>query len=59
MPLTNVYPCFSQTAILDSPQFGYEEQRIVPAYLISDPSDVVAAKLFADRLELVHRFNDR
>ena len=39
--VTNVYPCFSRTPILDSPQFGYEEKRAVPDYLISDPSDVV------------------
>ncbi len=39
--VTNVYPSFSQTAILDSEQFGYETPRIVPQRLISDPADVV------------------
>ena len=36
-----MYPSFSQTAILDSEQFGYETPRIVPQRLISNPADVV------------------
>jgi NAD(P)-dependent dehydrogenase (short-subunit alcohol dehydrogenase family) len=40
--VTNVYPCFSRTPILDSPQYGFEEQRSAPEFLISDPARVVA-----------------
>ena len=57
--VTNVYPCFSQTAILDSPQFGYEEPRAVPAYLISDPSDVVARMIDGVRRNRLHVFPDK
>lgn len=39
--VSNVYPCFSRTPILDSPQFGDEEKREIPEYLISEPTDVV------------------
>jgi len=57
--VTNVYPCFSQTAILDSPQYGYEEQRTVPAYLISEPSDVVAGMIDGVRRNRLHVFPDK
>ena len=57
--VTNVYPCFSQTAILDSPQYGYEERRTVPAYLISEPSDVVARLLDGVRRNRLHVFPDK
>ena len=57
--VTNVYPCFSQTPILDSPQFGYEERRGVPPYLVSDPSDVVANVIKGVRRNRLHVFPDR
>ncbi|MDH3577526.1 MAG: SDR family NAD(P)-dependent oxidoreductase [Gammaproteobacteria bacterium] len=57
--VTNVYPCFSQTAILDSPQYGYEQRRTVPAYLISEPSDVVARIIKGVRREQLHVFPDK
>lgn len=57
--VTNVYPCFSQTAILDSPQFGYEQPRGVPEYLISEPSDVVARMIKGVRRNRLHVFPDR
>ena len=57
--VTNVYPCFSQTSILDSPQYGYEQPRSVPAYLISEPSDVVAGLIRGVRRNRLHVFPDR
>jgi len=57
--VTNIYPCFSQTAILDSPQFGYKERRAIPAYLISDPSDVVARMIEGVRRNRLHVFPDK
>jgi short-subunit dehydrogenase len=57
--VTNVYPCFSRTAILDSPQFGYEERRTVPANLISEPSDVVARMIDGVRRNRLHVFPDK
>ena len=38
--VTNVYPCFSRTPILDSPQHGFDQRRVPPAYLVSDPAVV-------------------
>jgi short-subunit dehydrogenase len=57
--VTNVYPCFSRTAILDSPQYGYEQRRGVPDYLVSDPADVVARVIAGVRRNRLHVFPDR
>ncbi len=57
--VTSVYPCFSRTAILDSPQYGYTERRAVPEYLISDPADVVARVIRGVRRNRRHVFPDR
>ena len=57
--VTNVYPCFSRTAILDSPQYGYEQRRGVPDYLVSDPADVVAQIVKGVRRNRRHVFPDR
>lgn len=57
--VTNVYPCFSRTAILDSPQHGYEERRAPPAYLVSEPSDVVARIIDGVRRDRLHVFPDK
>lgn len=57
--VTNVYPCFSRTPILDSPQYGYEERRVVPEYLISNPADVVGQVIMGIRRNRLHVFPDR
>ena len=57
--VTNVYPCFSRTPILDSPQYGYEERLGVPPYLVSDPSDVVARMIAGVRRRKLHVFPDK
>ena len=57
--VTNVYPCFSRTPILDSPQYGYEQRREVPEYLVSDPADVVASILQGVRRNRLSVFPDR
>ena len=57
--VTNVYPCFSRTPTLDSPQYGFEERRVVPDYLVSDPADVVAHMVRGVRRNRLHVFPDR
>jgi NAD(P)-dependent dehydrogenase (short-subunit alcohol dehydrogenase family) len=57
--VSNVYPCFSQTPILDSPQYGYAERRTVPDYLISDPAHVVARVIEGVRRDRLHIFPDK
>jgi len=57
--VTNVYPCFSRTPILDSEQFGYARRRAVPEHLISEPADVVREILRGVRRDRLHVFPDR
>ena len=57
--VTNVYPSFSQTPILDSPQYGYERKRKVPPHLISNPADVVARVIAGVRHDKLHVFPDK
>jgi len=57
--VTNVYPCFSRTPILDSPQHGYEERRVVPARLISEPSAVVERIIEGMSRNRLHVFPDK
>ena len=57
--VTNVYPSFSQTPILESPQYGYERKRRVPPHLLSDPSDVVERVIAGVRRNRLHVFPDK
>ncbi len=57
--VTNVYPCFSRTPILDSPQYGEDEHLEVPEYLISEPADVVARIIAGVRKNRLHVFPDK
>lgn len=57
--VSNVYPCFSRTAILDSPQYGNETRWEVPENLISEPADVVVKMIEGIRKNKLHIFPDK
>lgn len=57
--VTNVYPCFSRTPILDSAQFGYEQRRVVPDNLVSEPGEVVAQIVLGVQRNTLHVFPDK
>ena len=57
--VSNVYPCFSRTPILDSPQYGFDEKRAVPERLISEPTDVVTQIIKGVRKNRLHIFPDK
>lgn len=57
--VTNVYPSFSQTPILDSPQYGYDDRLKVPPHLVSDPAQVVARLIAGVRRKKLHVFPDK
>jgi len=57
--VTNVYPCFSRTPILDSEQYGFDERRAVPDYLISEPGDVVKKIVAGVKRNRLHVFPDK
>jgi len=39
--VTNVYPFFTRTPILNSEQIGLSQKKIIPDFLLSEPKDVV------------------
>ena len=57
--VTNIYPSFARTPILDSPQYGFGERREVPDYLVAEPADVVAKMIKGIRRDKLHVFPDR
>lgn len=57
--VTNIYPSFARTPILDSPQYGFGERRDVPDYLVANPADVVAKMIKGIRRDRLHVFPDR
>jgi len=57
--VTTVYPCFSRTPILDSEQFGYDQRRVVPEGMISEPADIVATIIKGVQRNKLHVFPDR
>lgn len=57
--VTNIYPCFARTPILESIQHGYEERRAPPEYLVSEPADVVANMIKGIRRNKLQVFPDK
>lgn len=57
--VSNVYPFFSRTPILDSPQYGYAERRTVPEDMVTEPADVVRKMIAGIRRNRLHIFPDR
>jgi short-subunit dehydrogenase len=57
--ISTVYPAFSDTPIIDSDQFGYDEPRAVPREILTDPADVVARVIDGIRRDRRHIFPDR
>jgi short-subunit dehydrogenase len=59
LKVTNIYPCFARTPILDSAQYGYDEHRAAPEKLISEPGDVVRRMIDGIRNDTLHVFPDK
>jgi len=56
--VSNVYPSFSRTPILDSDQFGMGKRIPIPDKMISDPADVVAKIIKGIERDRLHIFPD-
>ena len=59
LKVTNIYPCFARTPILDSAQYGYDQRRGVPEQLISEPDEVVGRMLEGIRDDALSVFPDK
>ena len=57
--VSNVYPSFTRTPILDSEQFGMGKKREIPERMISDPGSVVARILEGIEANKVQVFPDK
>ena len=57
--VTNVYPFYSKTPILDSPQYGSLHRPELPDDMVSDPVEVVREVLEAVQQNEVHVFPDK
>lgn len=56
--VTTIFPSFSDTPIIHSDQFGFDQPRVVPAEILSDPADVVRRSLLAVQKNRRHVFPD-
>ncbi|MDX1957051.1 MAG: SDR family NAD(P)-dependent oxidoreductase [Leptospiraceae bacterium] len=52
--VTNVYPFFTRTPILESEQIGFSEKLSIPDMLLSEPKDVIADLLDGVKNNTVH-----
>lgn len=59
IPVTNVYPFFSRTPIIDSDRFGSRPRPELPDDRLTDPADVVREVIDGIRDDRVHVFPDR
>jgi short-subunit dehydrogenase len=57
--ITNVYPFFSRTPILDSPGFGELERPGLPDRFVLPPEQIVEAMIDGIRHDRLHVFTDR
>ncbi|MGB0383988.1 MAG: SDR family NAD(P)-dependent oxidoreductase [Ardenticatenaceae bacterium] len=57
--VTNVYPFFSRTPILDSPGYGSLPRQKLPDKMITDPVDVIGEVIKGIREDKLHIFPDK
>ncbi len=56
--VSTIYPSFSDTPIIHSDQFGFDEPRAVPQDILSNPADVVSRSLRGVQKDQRHIFPD-
>ena len=56
--VSTIYPSFSDTPIIHSDQFGFDEPRAVPPEILSNPADVVRRSLQGVQRNRRHIFPD-
>jgi short-subunit dehydrogenase len=54
--VTNLYPFFTRTAILDSEQFGVKNKKSLPDFLLSEPEEVIKELIFGIKHDHLHVF---
>ncbi len=54
--VTNVYPFFTRTPILESEQFGVKERKTLPDFVLAEPKDVVNDMILGIKNGTLHVF---
>lgn len=54
--VTNVYPFFTRTPILESEQFGVKERKTLPDFILAEPKDVVNDMITGIKNNTLHVF---
>jgi short-subunit dehydrogenase len=57
--VTNAYPFFSKTPILDSPRFGTLEATTLPDSMTTDPAEVIRQVIVGIQKDQLHVFPDK
>lgn len=54
--VSNLYPFFTKTPMMDSAQYGYTEKKAIPDFLLSTPEDVIRDLLNGIKSDELHIF---
>lgn len=54
--VTNLYPFFTKTPMMESPQFGFKEKKAIPDFLMSTPEDVIRDLISGIKSDELHVF---
>jgi short-subunit dehydrogenase len=54
--VTNLYPFFTKTPMMDSPQFGFKDKKSIPDFLMSTPEDVIRDLISGIKSDSLHVF---
>lgn len=56
LKVTNLYPFFTKTPMMDSPQFGFTEKKSLPDFIMSTPEDVIRELVIGIKKDDLHVF---
>lgn len=54
--VTNLYPFFTRTPILESEQFGVKQKKTLPDFVLADPKDVINDLMWGIKNNTLHVF---
>lgn len=54
--VTNLYPFFTKTPMINSPQFGLKNKKEIPDFLLSTPQEVISELIYGIKRDHLHVF---
>lgn len=54
--ITNIYPFFTNTPMMQSPQYGMKEKKQIPFFLLSTPEEVISELIYGIKRDHLHVF---